>query len=102
MKTIMLAVVVALTLPGAAMAKGKKSKPIVTTAPVVTVTPAPAPAPAPTSNFIQQQIDRALANSARPVGVTTYGAMAAAVAVGNAGGTTEQAVAAAEAASAGF
>ncbi len=98
MKTIMLAVVVALTLPGAAMAKGKKSKPIVTTTPVVTVTPAPAP----TSNFIQQQIDRALANSARPVGVTTYGAMAAAVAVGNAGGTTEQAIAAAEAASAGF
>lgn len=60
-----------------AMAKGKKkSKP--TPAPVVQVQPAPAPTPmAPKPSFMDQQIANALANSTRPVGVTTYGAAAA-------------------------
>ena len=84
-----------------AEAKGKKkSKPAPT--PVVTVTPAPAPAPtpapAPKPSFMDEQIAKALANKA-PVGVTTYGAMAAAVAAGQNGGDP---VAAAEAASAGW
>lgn len=68
-------------------------------APAPVVTPAPAAAPKPT--FMEQQIAAALANQ-RPVGVTTYGAMAAAVAAGQNGGTAEQAMAAAEAASAGI
>lgn len=60
-----------------AMAKGKKkSKPA--PAPVVQVQPAPAPTPvAPKPSFMDQQIANALANSTRPVGVTTYGAAAA-------------------------
>ena len=57
-----------------AVAKGKKSKPLPT--PVVTVTPTPAPV-APKPSFMDQQIANALANSTRPVGVTTYGAAAA-------------------------
>jgi hypothetical protein len=47
---------------------------------------------------MEQQIAAALANKA-PIGVTTYGAMAAAVAAGQNGGDP---IAAAEAASAGF
>jgi len=78
-----------------AMAKSKKkSKP--TPAPVVQVQPAPTPAPAPVApkpSFMDQQIANALANSTRPVGVTTYGAAAALQSGG---------IDAAEAASAGF
>ena len=82
--------------PAVADAKGKKSKP----APVAVTQPAPAPAPAPkpAPSFMDRQIAAALANT-RPVGVTTYGAMASAVAAGQAGGDP---VAAAEAASAGW
>jgi hypothetical protein len=90
---------------GAKVKKVKKVK-----APVVQVAPAPVAAAAPASatpaapkpSFMEQQIAAALANSTRPVGVTTYGAMAAAVAAGQNGGTEEQAMAAAEAASAGI
>lgn len=75
-------------------------------APAPAVTPAPAPAPsvtpaptaAPKPSYMDQQIAKALANTA-PVGVTTYGAMAAAVAAGQNGGDP---VAAAQAASAGM
>lgn len=102
MKTLTATLLIALALPGVAMAKSKKVKTVST--PVVTVTPAPvptapvAPTPAPKSTFMEQQIAAALANKS-PVGVTTYGAMAAAVAAGQNGGDP---IAAAEAASAGF
>jgi len=92
-------ILIALILsPVVAEAKGKKSKPA--PAPVVTVQPAPvAVAPvAPKPTFMEQQIAAALANKS-PVGVTTYGAMAAAVTAGQNGGDP---VAAAEAASGGF
>ena len=92
---------------GAKVKKVKKVKaPVVQVAPAPVAAPAPAPAPAtpaaPKPSFMEQQIAAALANSTRPVGVTTYGAMAAAVAAGQNGGTQEQAMAAAEAASAGL
>jgi hypothetical protein len=94
---------------GAKVKKVKKVKaPVVQVAPAPVAAPAPAPAAAPATpaapkpSFMEQQIAAALANSSRPVGVTTYGAMAAAVAAGQNGGTEEQAMAAAEAASAGL
>lgn len=91
MKPLLIAALI--LTPLAAEAKGKKSKP----APVVVQPVAPAPV-APAPSFMEQQIARALANT-RPVGVTTYGAMAAAVAAGQNGGDP---VAAAQAASQGF
>ncbi len=67
---------IALMVATPVMAKGKKSKPA--PVPVVTTMPTPAPAPvAPKPSFMDQQIANALANSTRPVGVTTYGAAAA-------------------------
>ena len=90
---------------GAKVKKVKKVKaPVVQVAPapVAAAAPAPAAPSAPKPSFMEQQIAAALANSTRPVGVTTYGAMAAAMAAGQNGGTEEQAMAAAEAASAGL
>lgn len=96
---------------GAKEKKVKKEKVrVVQVAPAPVAAPASAPASAPAQatpaapkpSFMEQQIAAALANSSRPVGVTTYGAMAAAVAAGQNGGTEEQAMAAAEAASAGL
>lgn len=100
MKTLLIAALI--LTPVIAEAKGKKSKPApVAVQPVapVAVAPAPAPAPAaPKTSYMDEQIAKALARTA-PVGVTTYGAMASAVAAGQAGGDP---VAAAEAASAGW
>lgn len=88
---------------GAKVKKVKKVKAaVVQVAPAPVATPAPATLAAPKPSFMEQQIAAALANSTRPVGVTTYGAMAAAVAAVQNGGTEEQAMAAAEAASAGL
>lgn len=101
-KTILLACVALITVvsfAGDAEAKSKKTKtksPVAVTQPVAT--PAPTPAPAPKSSFMDEQIAKALARTA-PTGVTTYGAMAAAVAAGQNGGDP---IAAAEAASAGW
>lgn len=88
---------------GAKEKKVKKEKVrVVQVAPAPVAAAAPATPAAPKPSFMEQQIAAALANSSRPVGVTTYGAMAAAVAAGQNGGTQEQAMAAAEAASAGL